>query len=311
MKKLEIVEKFNHAFYKTKFNMKKHSPEILIAIGIVGSVTSAILACRATLKVNDVLEESEEVISHIHHEEKKEILSESEARKELAIQYVRTGANVAQLYAPSVIIGTISIGCLIGSHRILQKRNMALAAAYTAVDRSFKEYRGRVSERYGEDAEKEIFYGVKSEKVEEIVIDEKTGKEKKVKKKVDVVDGLSNPYARYFDKTSRYYESNADYNLMFLNGRQQYLNDKLRAQGYMFLNEVLQELGFEPTKAGQVVGWIYDPSSDGQKDGYIDFGIYTVNRKVTKDFRDGYEPTVVLDFNVDGVIINNLAMAEV
>lgn len=317
MNKLAIMTEMNKAFYKVSFTAKKYSPEILVVAGIVGGVTSAVLACRATLKVQDVLAESKEVIDQIHDCAADQGLiesgrySEEEARKDLMIQYTRTGLQVARMYAPAVVLGSLSIGCMITSHNILQKRNLALAAAYATMERGFKEYRGRVLERFGDAVDKELLYGVKAEKIEETVTDPETGKKKKVKKTVEVIDELSSPYAKFFDETSRYYERNPQYNMMFLTGRQQYLNDKLRAQGYLFLNDVYQELGFEPTKAGQVVGWIYDPASDGHGDNYVDLGIYSVNRKKNQDFIDGYEPSVILDFNVAGNILNRVVLEDI
>ena len=62
-------------------------------------------------------------------------------------------------------------------------------------------------------------------------------------------------------------------------------------------------LGIPATRAGQQVGWIYD-KNDPNKDNFVDFGIYDTNRPSNRDFVNGYERTILLDFNVDGNILN-------
>ena len=93
----------------------------------------------------------------------------------------------------------MSIAAIIGGHHILRKRNIALAAAYTAVDKGFKEYRGRVLERFGEEVDRELRYNIKAKEIEKTVTDA-NGKETVVKETVDVADpNLTSDYARFFD----------------------------------------------------------------------------------------------------------------
>lgn len=296
------------AFNKIGFKLKVHSPEILAVTGVVGVIGSGILACRATTKLSGILEESKETIDTIHKVAEDESMSDQysqeDAQKDMAIVYAQTGLKIAKLYAPSVILGALSIGCMLTSNNILRKRNIALAAAYTAVDKGFKEYRGRVVERFGEAVDRELKYNIKSKKIEETIVDEETGKEKKVKKTVDVVEGIEgySDYARFFDEASSHWEKNAEYNLMFLRARQNYANDLLKANGHVFLNEVYDMLDIPRTKAGNIVGWKYDPSNP-DIDNYIDFGIYDVHREPARDFVNGYERVILLDFNVDGDIL--------
>ena len=140
--------------------IKKHSPEILMVAGTVGVVTSAVMACKATLKVNDILDEAKSNIDKIHNvAEDKEFAdrySEEDSKKDLTIVYAQTGIKLIKLYGPSILLGALSIGAMISSNRILTKRNIALAAAYTAVDTGFKDYRKNVVERFGEKVDKEL-----------------------------------------------------------------------------------------------------------------------------------------------------------
>ena len=193
----------------------------------------------------------------------------------------------------------------IGGYNIMGKRNVALAAAYATVDKSFKEYRSRVIDKFGEEIDKELKYNIVSKVYEETEVDKK-GKEKVVEKevKVSTIDGYSD-YARFFDEGCYGWEKDAEHNLYFLKAQQNYANDKLKAQGYLFLNDVYEMLGIPKTKAGQIVGWYWDPHNpDLMGDGYVDFNIYNMNREACRDFVNGYERTILLDFNVDGNILD-------
>lgn len=303
-----IVKSVGNVIGKTGLKLQKHSPEILMAVGVVGTVASAVLACKATLKVNEVLEETKDNIDKVHmvvnnESMDEEMYSQEDAKKDLAIIYVQTGIKLAKLYAPALALGALSIASILTSHNILHKRNIAIAAAYAAVDNSFKDYRKRVVERFGKEIDRELKYNIKAKKIEEMIIDEETGKEKKVKSTVNVVDGLDgySDYARFFDDGCRGWEKDPEYNLMYLRAQQQYANDLLISRGHVFLNEVYDMLDIPRTKAGQVVGWVYNPENP-TGDNYIDFGIYDIHRQTNRDFVNGYERAILLDFNVDGNI---------
>lgn len=316
MKKPEIMNNITRTLNKAAFKFKKHSPEILVVAGVVGVVGSTVMACKATTKVNDILDDTKDQLDKIH--EAGERLENGETlmlkdgeeytieqnKKDLTIVYAQTALKFAKLYAPSVIIGGLSITAILTGHNITRKRNIALAAAYTAVDKSFKEYRGRVVERFGEALDKELKYGIKSKEVDEVVTNE-DGTESVVKKTVDVVDA-TNPmnvseYARFFDDGCAGWTKDPEYNLMFLRDQQRYANDLLKSKGHLFLNEVYDLLGIPRTKAGQIVGWIYDEKHPNG-DNFVDFGIYDTNKTANRDFVNGYERTILLDFNVDGNI---------
>lgn len=207
----------------------------------------------------------------------------------------------SKLYAPAVALGTLSIASIVASHNILKKRNVALAAAYATVDKTFKEYRNRVVERFGAEVDKELRYNIKAKKFEKTVTDPDSGKEKKVKSTVDVAAPSTNDYARFFDESCEAYESNMDYNLMYLRSQQNLANDKLKANGYLFLSDVYDQLGIKRTKMSQIVGWIYKPEGNENGDNFVDFGILETNRE-TED--GGYEKAILMEFNVDGPILD-------
>ena len=298
--KTEIMKSVNGVTSKAVMKLKKHSPEILVVAGIAGTVVSAVLACKATTKVAEILDETKGTLDTIHDGMDTGAINGQEyttedGKKDTVVVYAQTGMKLAKLYGPAIILGTLSITSILASNNILRKRNVALGAAYAAIDKSFKEYRGRVIERFGEQVDTELKYGIKAKKFEEIEVDPETGKEKKVKKTVMVADpNLQSDYAVYFDSKSRNYETNPDYNRMFLKAQQAFANDKLQTRGHLVLNEVLDDLDLPRTPAGQIVGW----TKDGP-DGYVNFRIVEVERE-TEDGR--HEPALLLDFNVEGNI---------
>ena len=308
----ELKNKFSRAYHTVGFKLKKHSPEILLAAGIITGVAGAVTACKATLKVNKVLEETKENVEKIHEASKNgvtqagESYSQEDAKKDLTISYVQTGVKLAKLYGPSIILGGLSVTCILSSHNMMKQRNVALAAAYAAVDNGFKKYRGNVIERFGERVDKELKYGLKAVEIEETVVDE-NGEEKTITKQVDIIDEYADlsPYAKFFDELSMEWTKDPEYNLMFLKTQQAHANDRLKARKRVFLNEIYEMLGLPITKEGQVVGWMYDPS-DPCRSNYIDFGIYKGYRSKNRDFVNGYERSILLDFNVDGDILKDM-----
>lgn len=297
----KFFEAIKKAAFKAGAKMKKHSPEILVAAGIAGIVVSAVTACIATTKVDGIMTETKDKIEKIHScaaNEDIEEYTEEDAKKDIAIVYVQTGWKFVKLYAPSVILGALSIASIVKSNVILRKRNVALAAAYSTVDKGFKEYRKRVKERFGEEVDHNLKYNINTIKSEDEIGE---GSEKK---DICEYDGISD-YARFFDECSEYWKKDSEYNLMFLRKQQQYANDKLISQGHLFLNDVYDMIGLEKTKAGQIVGWIYDKENP-LGDNYVSFGIYGIDRRKNREFVNGIERSILLDFNVDGNILDRI-----
>ena len=312
MNKTELMNMLTRKIHKVGFELKKHSPEILVTAGVVGSVVTTVMACKATTKAGDILDEFNSNMDDINKvvEMGKKEYTEDVMKKDIAIVYIQTGVKFAKLYAPSVVLGALSITSILAGHNILRKRNVALAAAYATIDKSFKEYRGRVVERFGKELDHELRYNIKAKEFEEVQTDDK-GKEKVVKNTVPVSElNEVSDYAKFFDEGCNGWTKDPEANLLFLKKQQTYANNRLKANGYLFLNEVYEMLGIPRTKAGQVVGWIYDEKNP-VGDNYVDFGIYDTNKNTkwanaNKDFVNGYERSILLDFNVDGDILNNI-----
>ena len=308
--KTEFISTLSRSFHKIGFKFKKHSPEILAVTGVVGIVTSAVMACKATTKVNDIVNEAKETVDKIHesvgkglHTSDGEEYTEEVAKKDLTIVYAQTGLKFVKLYGPSVALGIASITCLLGSNHILRKRNLALAAALTNVATSFKEYRGRLVDRFGKDVDRELRFGIKAKEVEETVVD-KDGNETTVTKTVEVVDPNTahSLYSIVFCEGNTGWTRNAELNKVFLIQQQNWANDKLKMNGVLTLNEVYDMVGAPRTAYGQIAGWVW--TEDGTiGDNFVDFGLFDVNNEKACDFINGREKSIILDFNCIGNIL--------
>lgn len=302
-----ILNNITRTLGRTGLKLKKHSPEILVVGGVIGFVGSAVMACKAITKLNDILEESKDELEQIHGYVEEhgytEKYTEEDSKKDLALVYTQSAVKIAKLYGPSVILGAVSITAILGGHNILRKRNIALAAAYKALDVGFKEYRGRVIDRFGKELDRELKYGIQRKEIEEAEVGE-DGTETVTKKEVDVANPNEySVYARFFDDGCNGWEPDPEHNLVVLKSQQSWANEVLKRKGYLFLNDVYEMLGIPRTAAGQVVGWIYDEKNP-IGDNFVDFGIYDLYKGKARDFVNGYEKTILLDFNVDGNILD-------
>ncbi len=307
---MKILEDTNRLIHTGLLKIKKHSPEILLVTGIVGTVATTVIACKKTLKINDILEEKNETVKAIHEAlDKKDdkTYSQDDANKDLTIVYAQTGIKLFQLYAPAIGLGVLSISAIVSGHHILRKRNIAIAAAYAIVDRSFKNYRSNVIERFGQDVDQELRLNIRTKEVKE---KDKNGKTiKKEVKELDIDEWHKDfsDYARFFDASCQGHTKDPEYNLMYLKQQQAYCNEILKSRGHLFLNEVYDILDIPRTKAGQVVGWIYDKNGNNPNgDNYVDFGIYDQHYEPSRRFVNGCEYNILLDFNVDGVIYDKI-----
>lgn len=307
MSKSNILNNMTRTLNKIGLKAKKHSPEILVITGIVGTVASAVMACKATTKVNEIIDETKEEMDKIHSviEMGREDYTADDAKKDTVIVYTQTAVKFVKLYGPSVLLGVASISSILAGHNILRKRNVAIMAAYTAVDKGFKEYRGRVIERFGKEVDHELRHNIKAKEVEKVFVD-KDGNEETIIETIKVANPNDfSDYARVYDDGCTGWTKDPEQNLMFLKLQQSYANEKLKKDGYLFLNDVYAMLGFNKTGFGQVVGWIYDEDCPNG-DNFVDFGIYNINNPKARDFVNGYERSIVLDFNVDGIIYDKI-----
>ena len=295
---------------RTGLILSKKSPEILLGVGVIGVVVGTVLACKATLKVEKVIQETKNTLENIEEAKKaieiseevldKELYSEKDYQRDLAITYVKTGVELAKLYMPAIAVTGISIALIVGSHNILSKRNAAIAAAYKLIDAGFKQYRERVRNEYGEEADQKMRFG---EKEITVIETNAKGKVKEVTKKVLGNKDVA-PYSFVWsEETATQYKRSYDMNHTLLRSFERFANDILNTRGHIFLNEILDDLGLERTSSGAIVGWVkdYNPHNPNN-DQYITFGL---NDPVNEERQDAHEAMVqpwFLNFNVDGNI---------
>ena len=302
--KQEIINKATRLLSSTQYQVKKHSPEILMVAGIAGTIVGTVLACKATTKVSEIIEEKNKNVEDVHTflEEKPNEYTEEDSKKDLTIIYAQTGVKLFKLYSPAIGVMALSFASIIAGHKVLKKRNIAIAAAYAAIDKGFKQYRKNVIEKFGEDIDQQMRFGLKSKEIKKKDKDGKTVKETEyyIDQDTNPLDNISE-YARFFDAASSNFAKDPEYNMMFLRRQQDYANEMLKSRGHLFLNEVYDLLDIPRSKAGQVVGWVYDKNGNTKGDNYVDFGLYR-NDQGTRRFVNGLEYNILLDFNVDGVI---------
>lgn len=294
-----IPENVTRAVGRSILHSQKHSPTILFAAGVVGVVTSTVMACRATLALDKELDSIQQEIKGVKDMPATTEQGELAHTQDLAYVYGKSLARIVKIYGPSIVIGGLAIGCLVRSNDILTKRNAALTAAYVALEKGFNNYRARVVRELGPEKDQEFRYGVE---YHEVITEGPHGHEVVMHKRP--VQGRPSIYARFFDEYSKNWHRDPAMNRVFLACQQDYANDRLRSRGHIFLNEVYDMLGLERTKEGAVVGWFYE--KDGAGDNYVSFGIAEVDNPAMRDFINGFERSVLLDFNVDGIIYDKI-----
>ena len=288
------------SFKKAQLTVRKHSPEILMVAGVIGTVAGAVMACKETLELEDVLDECKQEKMELEEQYAMcEEYSEDALNKDKVKLTIKQAAKIVKLYAPSVIMEVTSIGVIFASNDIMRKRNASMAAAYATLNSMYKRYRQNVIESYGEEVDKDMRFGVKHEKVTEI---DEDGNKVKIDARIVDLDNTAlaiSDYSRFFQSGCRGFDENSGrYNILYLKGIQAMFNNKLIADGYVMLNDVYRELGFDTIPEGWSIGWVYDEANP-IGDNYIDFGLYEARNKNQRAVND-WEPVILMDFNVDG-----------
>ncbi len=287
-------------------HVRKQSPHILMGAGVLLGIATVVLACKQTLKAPSVLEQHEAKMEAIDNAVIKadtegagviDYTLEDE-KKDRFIVYCQTAKDFAKLYWLPVVLGILSVGALIGSHGIMTKRNVALVAAYKGLEEAFKKYRGRVIGEFGVEKDDEFKAGaVAGDKTD-------TGLDSLVRRMTDIEEGPGLYLATFSRESSKEWEDVPMFNVTKLHLTEQHMNDKLRMQGHLFLNEVYDALGMERTPEGSVVGWVLD-RTPGEANGYVDFNI----KEYFDEAQDGTlrgTDEFYLEFNVDGVIFDRI-----
>lgn len=288
-----VQTKFVRTLNRSSLVVKKYSPEILLGLGLTGIVVSAVLAAKATLKAKPILDEAKERLDEI-----KKLPDAKENNEATALTYVYTGMEFAKLYAPAFGIGALSIASILSSHGVMKKREVGLIAGYNLIAESFAAYRKRVVEELGPEIDKNYRFGIYETEYNDKVVGEDGSISKQKKKEKKIANKTTKGFAKFFDEYSSQWQKNSETNLYFLRLQQNYANDLLKARGHVFLNEVYDMLDIPRTKEGSIYGWIMN----GEGTTVIDFGVYNIDNPAGRAFVNGYEKAILLDFNVTGII---------
>lgn len=305
----------------------KHAPQIWTGVGIAGVLGGVVFAVKAGMKTPDILHEHHLAMEDLQAEHKalidsgklnesEEIQRAKEYRHDAFTIYRDTACMFAREYWPAVVAVGGGLACIIWGHRVLTNRNRVLAAALTTTTDAYNRYRQTVREKYGEEVDTAIANGLKEETRTIETVDEDGKKRKEKVKELVTEDGkVLSPYARFFDETSREWVKTPGYNHTFLKCQQEAANKLLYSRfvcsgkkhlGWVFLNEVYEMLGLDPSPEGQLVGWVYTGKEEDKSDGYISFGMHDVRNPQKMAFEAGFERSILLDFNVDGTIYDKL-----
>lgn len=274
--------------------VRKYSPQILTTVGIVGVVGSAVLASKATLKLEDVIDKTKSKLDDAETARTVEGYSDLDYKTDVTKIYVHTAKDIVKLYGPAVTLGLASISCIVGAHGIMQKRNVAAVAAYKTLEQGFSKYRERVIEELGLEKDLQFRTGFR----EEEVVNEAGEKETVIH-----IDGnLHNvsDYVGIFESNNVNWKKSPEYNLMFVKCQETFAQQLLSARGHVFLNDVYDSLGMPRTPQGAITGWVLNAEGDN----FVDFRIQDFQSRASRVFGTDEElgDCILMDFNVDGII---------
>lgn len=207
--------------------MRKHSPGILTGVGIAGMITTTVMAVQATPKALILIDKAEQ---------KKKI----ESGELVGLTSVETVKAAWKCYIPAAIVGTVSIGCLIGASSVNMRRNAALATAYTLSETALREYKEKVVETIGEKKEKAVRDAIAKDKLERNPV---TNNEVIITERGNTLcyDAIS----------GRYFKSDIEK----LKRAENELNHQMLNDGFISLNDFYYEIGLDNIKLGDDLGW--------------------------------------------------------
>lgn len=293
-----------------ELNLKKAAPDIMFFAGIALSAASVYEFCKKSREAAPVVDQYKDNLDMLATDRENDVYDDKEYRSIVVRETAKTGVALAKVYWLPTLMWGVSTGLVTGSHYILKDRNAALTVIATGLGAELKTLHQRIIERYGEDVDRELKYGTEMQEIETKSVDEQTGAEIVNKSVVPVNRGGLSQYARFYDETCAGWVNSAEYNLPFLLAREEEANKRLKADGYLLLNDVYDMLGMKRTRAGAQVGWRY-MKNNPYGDNHVSFGIHNDLRQGNRDFVNGYQPIVLLDFNVDGPIMASLPERDV
>lgn len=309
---------FSEATSNVADGLRQNAPVIGIIFGIGALIASGVAAAVASRKADDILDDHKELLEEIKEAKEEGAIEEKVASKEIARCYGQTAWKLFRRFAPAIGLAVVGSALIIAAYkcehtRMLEEHDKYLgaSAALSAALADFKGYRERVVDRFGEEIDNELLYDIKKEEVEEKITDEK-GKEKTVKKEVLNAENAGKAgcgyYAKWFKKdTSAEWVNSAEMNKVTVEMAELEANQRLEIKGMLTVNDVhdilrmLDEYG-QPlrTKAGQIMGWVYDPEKAHQ----IEFGL---ENPINEDASNGKSTDWLITLNPEGPVYELMA----
>lgn len=241
---------------KSYLYLKHNSSTILTCVGAVGVVVTAVTAARASSKVTKLLEKA--------REDKGEDLSKLE-----------TAQIAVPAYIPSAVIGASTIACIFGANVLNKRQQAAITSAYALMERTYKEYRGKVKEMFGEETDIQIREAIAKEKRDENIIAYVPGYNSFVQTDDKIL--FYDEYRKGYFEASMDEVRNAEY----------HLNRNFAHRGYVALNEFYEFLGLEPIECGDILGWGCGRMIEEYESPWIDF-----NHRIV-EMEDGMECCII------------------
>ena len=278
---------------KVKLGAKRNAPEILLGGAFLTGTASIVLASRATLKAKDIKNTLEGNKMALEFNLNAGSITENEAKASIRKIYMKYALDLTKEYAIPAGLYAATVAMVFSSYKIQKNRQVALATALAACTTAYNTLLDKLKNgaAMGLTA-KEVLEGVEGREV----VDQETGEVTIEKVQGEPVNGL---YQVRFDRYATAWEKDKFQNETTLRSEENWANDRLRLQGYVFLNDIYDRLGIPRTKVGQIVGW----TLNGDGDGFIDFGI-----KDCAEYEDiRYDSNAFdLNFNVDGNILDKI-----
>ena len=231
---LSLIRNSSRQLSKT---LMHNSPTILTALGVTGLVSTIVAAIKATPLAEEALYQE----ANFRMKEYSEQTGESE---ESYPTDVFTPVEIVELtwkfYIPTAVLGTLTIGCMIGANNINLRRNAALASVFSLTETALKEYQSKVVEVIGDKKEEKIRGEIAQDKLNA----------NPVKNNAIIVTNDGSTLC-YDSLSGRYFKSNIDKIKSVTNE----FNRRLLSDMAISLNEFYDDIGLEPIEMGTHMGW--------------------------------------------------------
>lgn len=304
---------FRSIYAGAKFFIKKHAPELLITAGFVTTVGAGVYACTQTPKAVNAINQAKENMNVVNTAHETGAMadgnaySEDDYRKDTVAVVATAAKEVIKTYALPVGIAVAGGVMIFSGNHMHKTRTAAAATCAASALSSLAAYRENIRKRFGDAADQAALTGNWGKTTTTIKEEKEDGSEENVttwSEESHTIQAYSD-YARFFDEVNcpNIWKPYQYENMLTLDRIERTMNYQLQLDGYVFLSDVYKELGIPVTKASRCVGWL--SKKRGGRDGFISFGHKDLSKESSCRFLNG-EPSVILDFNVDGPIMDLL-----